>query len=58
MLRFVCRSALLQYRLCCIYDLSLRETEQNADGLYPEKVLLDRFKSAVNAYDSMAETYR
>ena len=41
-----------------IYDLSFRETEQNADGLYPEKVLLDRFKSAVNAYDSMAETYR
>jgi glucose-1-phosphatase len=41
-----------------IYDLSFREIGQNADGLYPEKVLFDRFEFAISAYDSIVETYR
>ena len=40
-----------------IFDLSFEGIGQNADGLYPEDVLLDRFEYAIGAYDSMAETY-
>lgn len=41
-----------------IYDLSFGEIGQNADGLYPEEVLFDRFESAISDYDNIVETYR
>ncbi|MBQ6508691.1 MAG: histidine-type phosphatase [Flexilinea sp.] len=40
-----------------IVPVILKDLERNADGLYPEQALKDRFERSIAAYDALAEKY-